>query len=440
MLNLSGSEFTGNSAKLGGAIEDQGIALTIGSSTFDHNRASSRGGALDLLTGGAVIDTTITDNTVAGDGGGVDFEGSAGFSLSLFGVTIDGNTATGSGGGLALNVSSASAMDTIIAGDTAGGVANDLTNANGATYGDVGGNLLGTTAGVTGTVAPGILIADPKLGPLMDNGGLTAGAPTDGRIVPTQALLPGSPAVGRGIAALAAEKVDERGFSRPGGGAAKSAIGAYEPQYAANATPDQVFTENLYEVLLNRPAEPAGLAGGANFLAAGGTPTGLVQLLQTTTEYLDDQVTLLYRRYLGRSPSAFEVGAVAGVLKSGATPEQMSTSLIGTPEFFSDFGSANDVFVEGAFRATLGRAPASPAELAAWDNLLAAGTTRPAAATLLLTTSEYLSDLIVSDFLAYLGRNPSAADMAAFLASAKGGVSSTNLAAIALGASFAART
>ncbi len=60
--------------------------------------------------------------------------------------------------------------------------------------------------------------ADPKLGPLANNGGPTL----------TMALLPGSPAIDAGNTSLAPAS-DQRGFRRPAGLAAD--IGAYEVCY-----------------------------------------------------------------------------------------------------------------------------------------------------------------------------------------------------------------
>jgi hypothetical protein len=65
------------------------------------------------------------------------------------------------------------------------------------------------------TPAGGDTFADPKLGPLADNGGPTV----------TMALLPGSPAIDAGNTSLA-PATDQRGFSRPAGRAAD--IGAFE--------------------------------------------------------------------------------------------------------------------------------------------------------------------------------------------------------------------
>lgn len=65
------------------------------------------------------------------------------------------------------------------------------------------------------TPAGGDSFADPKLGPLADNGGPTL----------TMALLPGSPAIDAGNTSVA-PGTDQRGFPRPAGLAAD--IGAFE--------------------------------------------------------------------------------------------------------------------------------------------------------------------------------------------------------------------
>ena len=78
----------------------------------------------------------------------------------------------------------------------------------------------GNTCGLAG---PGDLVdMDPQLGPLQDNGGPT----------PTQALLPGSPAIDAGGDDCPPPATDQRGFPRPedgnGDGMATCDIGAFE--------------------------------------------------------------------------------------------------------------------------------------------------------------------------------------------------------------------
>ncbi len=284
-----------------------------------------------------------------------------------------------------------------------------------------------------GTLSPNILIAAPKLGPLLDNGGRYAGAGTDSQIIPTQALLPGSPAIGKGSNMPLPPNLDERGFARP----AKLSIGAYEPQYVSAASLNQVFVENVYETLFNRVADPGGLNAWTSYLNGPGTPLGLIQMFQSTTEYLNDETAALYQGYLDRAPSSSEMGTITGLLKSGVTPEQIAAVLVGSGEFFQDYGGNTDVFVEAAFQATLGRSTATPAEFTAWDQALLNGASRATVESLLLTTTEYLTDIVTVDFEAYLGREPMPSDLSAFLGEARSGAPSPTLAAIALAGSYA---
>ena len=120
-------------------------------------------------------------------------------------------------------------LNTILANSIVG--TNDLVNnkvdgnqANTATVNFSGCNLVKNRinlSGATSTGAPTVT-ADPLLGPLTNNGGLT----------PTMALLPGSPAIDQGISA--GTLTDQRGVRRPfdvpgvPNAADGSDIGAYE--------------------------------------------------------------------------------------------------------------------------------------------------------------------------------------------------------------------
>ncbi|HEY2154845.1 MAG TPA: CSLREA domain-containing protein [Isosphaeraceae bacterium] len=431
---ITDSRFTDNAAAVGGGIEIVMTVVQISNCTVDGNRASGRAGGIFLnlpaATNSVLLNDTITGNSGGPEGGGIDFFMGTG-TAAITDCTIDGNSAT-KGGGVFEDFATVNVGGTIIAGNT-GTTGPDFDYSSGSVN-DKGGNLLGNPTGDGAKFGAGTIIGDPKLGPLVNNGGQSAGAPSTSQVVPTQALLPGSPAFAKGLAGPA---TDERGFGRP----TKPSIGAYEPQYAANATPNQVFVENMYEVLFNQVADPIGLANSTAFLNKGGTPMALVQILQSFLPYLDNVTVQLYRRYLDRAPSGTELNIVVNFLQAGTTPEQLAVALIGSNEFTNDYGGGlNDVFVEALFVATLGRPTASQADLTAWDVALGAGFSRAAVGNLLLTSTEYITDLIVDDFDHYVGRPASASDLAAFRAASAAGASSTALAAVALAGSFPART
>jgi CSLREA domain-containing protein len=170
-----GLAFSGAIAALGNHGE-----LTIVNSTFSRNKAPR---------GGAIYNTgrmAMTHCTITGGGGAFGPAGIENASGALF------------------------LHNTLIAND---GESGEDCRANLPLAANIG-NLI-----ADGSCDPA-LSGDPLLGPLQDNGGLT----------PTQALLPGSPAIDAADAAVCAQlpvgQRDQRGMARPRGGGCD--IGAYE--------------------------------------------------------------------------------------------------------------------------------------------------------------------------------------------------------------------
>jgi CSLREA domain-containing protein len=215
-----------------GAYGATGTAIVV-NSTISGNQARNGGGlALGGFAVASLTNSTISGNTagapaVFGVGGGiVNLSGYFVPSvLALLNTTVTGNTVFGQGGGINNAFGGTASMRNTVA---AGNLGTDC-------YGPVsslGHNLVGTTSSCNLTAAAGDLLnVEPRLGPLQDNGGLTL----------THALLPGSPAVDAGDD-TAAPPTDQRGVTRPQG--PHSDIGAYEqevldttaPTITANAT------------------------------------------------------------------------------------------------------------------------------------------------------------------------------------------------------------
>jgi CSLREA domain-containing protein len=200
----------------GGGVSSSGI-VTVTQSTISGNRAYNGGGI--AFSGIA----TITDSTIAGnragglgsngDGGGI--SGSSGSSLVLTGSTVADNHAfNGAGSGGGIDVPAVTLGNSIVANNRAhesNGNASYVDNCT-STVTSNGHNLSdGHDCGLTATGDR--QDADPRLGPLQDNGG-----PTD-----TEALLAGSPAID---ATNSCGALDQRGTTRPRG--ASCDIGPYE--------------------------------------------------------------------------------------------------------------------------------------------------------------------------------------------------------------------
>jgi hypothetical protein len=284
-LTVRDSQFTGNVAGVeGGGLFSQGLlTFAVSGCTFNNNCAGTGGALCSVSSIGTVpppsmlTNDTFTGNTAL-DGAAI--ADGANDTLMLLNDTISGNTATpgGTGGGFYLFALPVTVIfqNTIVAGNTAN--TDPDINANPVT--DNGGNFIGNLSGSTGFKA-GTLTGDPLLGPLADNGGPLAGATGDQQIVQTEALLPGSPAIDKGVA-MGAPTIDERGFTRPIG--AGPDIGAFEFQNAAltvtvaPATPtvlingSEAFTITVTNTSGN--ALPADNATLVVALSAGLTPAG----------------------------------------------------------------------------------------------------------------------------------------------------------------------
>jgi hypothetical protein len=242
-LTLNRVAVIGNHADGGGGVFSvPGSYITISNSLIAHNTAYEAGG-IRFDGGGELINSTVIDNALmplpnanyaqdpklavaladelSGYGGGIDFRG--GNNLDIINSTITDNHAIKGGGGLnsaqgyaaatsQTSIGIALLLNTIVADNTStagGGNCNVEDNV----IQSEGHNLASDNSCFL-TAIGDLPSHNPLLGPLADNGG-----PTD-----TQALLPGSPAIGAG-ATQGCPQYDQRGAARPQG---RCDIGAYQ--------------------------------------------------------------------------------------------------------------------------------------------------------------------------------------------------------------------
>jgi len=442
-LSISRSQFTGNVATVdGGALYVLDAAFTATASTFNGNQALQDGGALfyDVLGGNeSLTNDTFTANTAVGAGGAIYV---AQGSPSFVNDTVNGNTAaTSFGGGIAIFSTGVTFQNTLVVQDAAQSNFDgpDIYITAGDAVTDKGGNYVQSLAASGnsgfGPFSPG----NPNLGPLEDNGqninalASSAGAPGSSQVVQTEALLPGSLAIGAGVAANA-PSVDERGFPSPG--AAGVSIGAYEPQYNASATPNQIFVENVYEVYLYRVADSGGLANWTGQLQQGVSRTAVVAAIEGSSEYENDLVLKLYERYLHRAPDPGGLQTFVGMLAGGSTIEQVSAALMGSTEYFNLHGGNNLGSVDAMYEDALNRLP-DPAGLNTFLQDLATGTSQAAAAAMLFSSLEYQNDVVEANYQALLGRQADTSGLAYFLNLLGSGTTDQALAADILGSTEA---
>jgi hypothetical protein len=253
-VSLNHSSVTGNTAHSsgdGGYAAGGGIVasyLELNRSAVSGNTASYTG--TGRAVGGGVVAFTVHANysTISGNGAATAYAGIYTANAYLFNSTVSGNhadngpvggvyaffgaqifnstiTANTSKGAVAAGLFSGFAtspssilQSTIIANNSASGAELDLGSVLGPVLGS--NNLIMAHPGIT--VPADTISADPKLGPLQDNGGPTR----------THALLPDSPAIDNGLTAEG-DLFDQRGFSR--------VVGSDPDIGAVEFDPDRIF-------------------------------------------------------------------------------------------------------------------------------------------------------------------------------------------------------
>jgi len=243
---ISNNTATGNAQFIAGGVAAFGSAVLAYASTISGNsvpagNVGASGGIEGYYALIALVDSTVAGNSATGSdqiAGGVlqssPDGGSGKYGLITISSTISGNSATATGANLSggVLVGAGSGYGAAYFGNSIvdGNTASTGTTPNLAVMGTAEAqgkySLFGTELQATLTGNGNVFAANPKLGPLANNGGPTQ----------TRALLPGSPAIDAGnFASGPAPQYDQRGagFARLVGPAPD--IGAFEVQTVAAA-------------------------------------------------------------------------------------------------------------------------------------------------------------------------------------------------------------
>lgn len=217
------------SPSFGGAISSNGN-INIVQSTVSYNVAAGNGGAIRQFTSGqlSVNNSTLANNEAGQEGGAI--SSSAATSLNF--CTIAYNEADDFGGGMSISNQNSTIENTLIAFNLAPSSPN--TNADNANFSSGGYNFIEDSTGGNWIVFASDLAGDsntplnPEIGSLTNNGGATE----------TIEILPNSPCVDGANAAIFLP-VDQLGYPRPSG--VTPDIGAFERCQETTAV-DSIFS------------------------------------------------------------------------------------------------------------------------------------------------------------------------------------------------------
>ncbi|HVX12330.1 MAG TPA: DUF4214 domain-containing protein [Pirellulales bacterium] len=99
-------------------------------------------------------------------------------------------------------------------------------------------------------------------------------------------------------------------------------------------TPNQAWVSTLYERLLNRQADPAGLQYWSNLLDSGALTRQQVVLgFEQSAEAFSDDVTSYFEMYLNRAPTSAELSHYTAELAQGQTQADIQVQIINLPEY-----------------------------------------------------------------------------------------------------------
>jgi hypothetical protein len=196
---------------------------------------------------------------------------------------------------------------------------------------------------------------------------------------------------------------------------------------------NELFLTNLYRDVLERPIDPISLAILAPKLNSGTPPKDVALSVLQSLEYRTLLIGSFYTTFLHRAPSPTELASGLAQLVAGAGDTDIEAALLGSAEYLSARGGgSNDGFLDSLFQDLLGRAPTA-SERGIQRTAIENGTPRSQIAQRILTSAEARTRVVKAYFTTLLSRQPTQAELNAYLAQLDAGASPESVAASVLG-------
>jgi hypothetical protein len=185
-----------------------------------------------------------------------------------------------------------------------------------------------------------------------------------------------------------------------------------------------LYVNGLYQKLLNRAPDQAGVNAWVFQLSAGVAPARVADSIYASPEHRGIQVDSYFQSFLGRSPSSAERASWVSLFLAGASETTVQQDLLLSPEFQA-LHPGNAGLVSGLFSVVLGRA-AGQAEQAGLVQALQQGLSPSTLISAILNSPEYLSRVIDQDFALFLHRAPSPLEIANWVSLLRSGAVTTD--------------
>ena len=188
------------------------------------------------------------------------------------------------------------------------------------------------------------------------------------------------------------------------------------------------IVDKLYEQVLHREAEDAGLAYWTNQIQNGAPYSEVAQGIFESNERLDPIIEQYYHDFLLRSPDASGLDYWRDqVWKRDGGPENVIAGMISSPEFFQSAGGTNADWIQALYQRLLNR-PADSLGLSFWEYQLDQHLETEDQVVLGFTQSdENFTNLIDGFYQQYLQRAPDSTELNNMLAQMRTGATQRDI-------------
>jgi uncharacterized protein YkwD len=190
-----------------------------------------------------------------------------------------------------------------------------------------------------------------------------------------------------------------------------------------NAGQAILWLNSLYQNILGRNGDNVAEVGAwLAVLNSGVDRTNLATALAGSVEAETRTVTTLYQRLLGKQPDPAGLIVSVHLLQAGSHVTDVVNMIVSSQAYFSRQGGSNALFISGLYRDLLSRSPLS-SESTLGISELRSGTTRQQMAANITGSVEYQQDAITNLFQLYLHRPPTSAELKQYVTLRSSGAS-----------------
>ncbi len=168
-------------------------------------------------------------------------------------------------------------------------------------------------------------------------------------------------------------------------------------------TPASPFVAAMFEAILQRPADPSGLALFSSEMNAGASAGMIVQQIWTSAEHRQIEIDQYYQQYLHRAVDTFGAIWWQQQFSNGSNEAQVQETMLSSPEYAQEH-PANSLFIEGIYQDVLNRSLAAGEEIY-WENQMQTGATRTEVAVAIVQSNEAEQHVVNQFYQIFLGRS-----------------------------------